>query len=674
MAVYNIPGITTSVIDISTIAATVAGGRTPLIIGPSKFGPEEISDYANFDELTYNLGNPNYTKYGLALEYAVGALTVTGNLSYKRLLPSDATYANICIDENVNSTTVANLTDKTVLENTNLLNHIATSRGEGYNEFFIKYDIAPDIDKIYADGEGDPKYNFNFLKATIYQNSPTGIKTIASTFGLSLIDIDPKDNTPILDITTGETLYINSRLKSKNVFVEALINENLLPELKKYINISDVLAEKGTPEIILKDISTGTNYKVKGDIDHNLYVVATNEEGMDKVILKYQNNGADNYVKLYVDNGAIQKESTTDVSAADTTYEHIYIVGDYEFLDLYIDSDTQELKVVNFDTLRAQLYKKLTSQVWVLENGFDGKNLHINNVINFNGPSEAKAENVKQLYLQFLNTDSKVREVMYPEYNFNYIVDWSTDLDIEAAIINLTDDIGNVMGIMSLPYSTSSDQDYKIRTELLYQSTYNNALYSGQWNTNHYDEFAGKYIGMPLSYYMMILHLKIDNEISITEPVAGMVKGQMPVANMKLSYTVSSAEIEKLRNVQINTIIKEKDGIYMIDQLTMYKKASKLSRINVVKVIHQMRRDLPQLLKKYIQTKETSNVIGSATNDVNNYMNKWLVSGSGTNPDEIFSSIQVNSIYIPEEYKLVISIRVNPIGTIEKIDIPIIVE
>jgi hypothetical protein len=55
-------------------------------------------------------------------------------------------------------------------------------------------------------------------------------------------------------------------------------------------------------------------------------------------------------------------------------------------------------------------------------------------------------------------------------------------------------------------------------------------------------------------------------------------------------------------------------------------------------------------------------------------MNKWLVSGSGTNPDEIFSSIQVNSIYIPEEYKLVISIRVNPIGTIEKIDIPIIVE
>jgi hypothetical protein len=263
---------------------------------------------------------------------------------------------------------------------------------------------------------------------------------------------------------------------------------------------------------------------------------------------------------------------------------------------------------------------------------------------------------------------------MYPKWNFNYIVDWTCDLDVMASIINLSDDIGNALGIISLPIAYNMKTDKEIRESKLYQSTYNTALYSGQWNLKHYNEFLGRIMAMPLSYYMMILHLKTDNNISITEPVAGLAKAQMPEANVKLSYDIDSYGIETLRNLQINTIIKETDGVYCIDQLTMYKRASKLSRINIVKVIHAMRRDLPKLLKKYIQLKETANVTGSVRSDVQNYMNKWIISGNGTNPDEIFKTVSTNIIYIEDEYKLIVSIRVNPIGTIEKIDIPIIVE
>jgi DNA polymerase III delta prime subunit len=197
-------------------------------------------------------------------------------------------------------------------------------------------------------------------------------------------------------------------------------------------------------------------------------------------------------------------------------------------------------------------------------------------------------------------------------------------------------------------------------------------MYSGQNNDNHYVAELGSRISCPNSLYALLDHLDIDSTISITEPVANIVKGQLPVAGADLSYTAKSADIEKLRGVQINTIIKEIDGVYFIDQLTAYKSASKLSRINVVKVIHRMRKDLPKLLKDLLQRKALENIILAAKSRTEQYMSRWLVTDNNT-VDGIFSEIEVTPVFIEEELKLIISIAVRPIGTIEKIEVPITV-
>jgi hypothetical protein len=679
MATYDIPGITTSVVDYSLVTPAIAGGRTPLIAGLSKFGDDKnIIEFNDQNTVKYLTGGPNYQKYGLALHYVLGALSVTGKVLFKRLLPDDATYANIGVakdsNDNLISKSYADIRDIKYFEQNGILNHFAKARGEGYNEFYVHYEQDPITEKVYADDEGDSKYKYNFLKVTIYQKLPEGIKTIAGPLTVSLIDTDPKTNVPIVDVTTGETLFINDRIEGKNDFVNVKLIEDYIVKFKKYLNINDIIEEKGTTEVILKDIETGINYKVKADANNNLYIEATSVEGLDEVILKYYSSGAWNYVKLYVENGELKKDSTTDVGPDTPTYEKIYLTGDLNFVEVFVDSETQELVVKEFAVERATLYKKLLSQDWYFENGFDGEYIHINDQMNFNGPSEAGKQNVKQLLIDFYANNSEIREIMFPKYIYNYVVDWTSDLDVINSIINLTDSVGKAFGIFSLPLSYGADNDYKIRTEKLYQSTYNNMLYAGEWNLKHYDEFSGKNIPMPMSYYMMIKHLQIDNQESITQPVAGIVRGQLPVSNVELSYSPKTKDIEKLRHVQINTIVNETDGVYAIDQLTMYKKASKLSRINVVKVIQQMRIDLPQLLKPFIQTKETSNVVSSIESIVNDYMNKWKVVVGSANPDEIFKSVNVSTLYIPEEYKLIVSIRVVPIGTIEKIDIPIIVE
>ncbi len=215
------------------------------------------------------------------------------------------------------------------------------------------------------------------------------------------------------------------------------------------------------------------------------------------------------------------------------------------------------------------------------------------------------------------------------------------------------------------------EYDIAARKERLYQSSYNSMLYSGQMNKTHTTPKGAK-MYMPFSYYAMCAHLNVDNKYSITEPVANIEKGLFETDNLNLTYAPTSLEIETLRNIQINTAIVEPDGTYIIDQLTMYKKASKLSRGNIVKVLHRIRKDLPKVLKSLIQLKETKDIRDTAIRRAETELAKWKVTTENYT-NGIFSEVSVKGTYDSSTYKLRLSVTVKPIGTIESIDIPIIV-
>jgi hypothetical protein len=85
-----------------------------------------------------------------------------------------------------------------------------------------------------------------------------------------------------------------------------------------------------------------------------------------------------------------------------------------------------------------------------------------------------------------------------------------------------------------------------------------------------------------------------------------------------------------------------------------------------------MRKDLPKILKDLLQRKAIENILLSAKTRTERYMSRWLVTDNNT-IDGIFSEIEVTPVFIEEELKLIISIAVRPIGTIEKIEVPITV-
>jgi N-acetylglutamate synthase-like GNAT family acetyltransferase len=85
-----------------------------------------------------------------------------------------------------------------------------------------------------------------------------------------------------------------------------------------------------------------------------------------------------------------------------------------------------------------------------------------------------------------------------------------------------------------------------------------------------------------------------------------------------------------------------------------------------------MRKDLPKLLKDLLQRKALENVLLSAKTRTEQYMTRWIVTDNNTT-DGIFSEVNVTPVFIEEELKLIVSVAVRPIGTIEKIEVPITV-
>jgi len=676
MATYNIPGITTSLIDNSYLKTNTFSGRSVLVAGFSKYGSEEITSFSDIEVVKAKLGLENIKKFGLGVKYVKGALTKTNKVLWKRLVSPSATYANNILGEDLKFYNIST-TDKKILTDSNLdIDGIksavilyAKERGLGYNDLSIKFSPAEAFEKMYSDDEGNLEYRFNFLNATIYEASPKGPVIVENNILISLLDRDPNTGVPILNINTGVEMFCEKYLPRKNEFVNMKINPKTLESFYTNINLREITESQGG-KVILTDKKTNKNFELFVE-NGKLIIKATAEAGKDEVILNListDNTGAviTKKYSVSVTDSQIGVAAYYGTDAGKLDYK---LNGSDAFYKLYIDdNEALATSVINFS--RFDIYNALIDSEHRLGQGSDGENVIINGNLNLMGPGDSVEPNAKQLLLQFFNEDSTIREVMYPKFDFDYIPDWTNDFDVQTAIVNLADEIGFTIPVTSLGLSMNAKEDVIKRQQDFYVNSFNTLIYSGQTNLNHFDEGSGSYIAIPHSYMALLINLKIDAEYSITEPPANINKGSLLESSVVLSYSVTSGDIEKLRNMQVNTIIEEIDGTYEIDQLTAYKKSSKLSRINVIKPIHRMRKDIPKLLKGFLQVKSLGTNITEITKIVTEYMNKYKVSSDNAK-DGIFQEIKINVYFIEEENHLVVSILINPVGTIETISVPI---
>lgn len=585
---------------------------------------------------------------------------------------------------------------------------LAKGRGAGYNDLFAVYKNANDYERFDATDDGVINYKFNFVNMVVMENNSftSEVKTKSNNVIFSLMDIDPITKNMITHKSTGAVLHVNDIVENSNFYLSAKINPAFQAEIRKYPNIEAVLADKNKPfffvesedtisdptltaddrkwyEVSMDDSTTPSSFKIqRATFSANRQltaqpVFAVNEAGTTKyyqAVIKHSNASLSLDFTPYL-------PSTAGYIPTYPIGQVAYIDGTDAFYTLKLAYNTTtskiELSYEPFRFLRWELYSALMKYNMKLNEGED--NTSSSGFVNTDGSANLDA--IAQGIYEYIRDDKEIREVIYPKFTFNYCIDWTNSIKVKSALAVLADRVKRTMHITSCPSvrltSTGLSADYSIdndklcREQYLAFSSYNSMIYSSQHNKTHFDSKTKQTHKIPSCFYALLDHLYVDKNISITEPVANIDKGIIRTSNLKLSHEIYSEDIADLRKLQINCIVTDGSDQYFIDQLTAYKKTSKLSLANVVKTLQYIQTILPKKLKKYLQKKETDVALTSnVLNDVQEVLKPYK---SSTNSDDsIFKDVSINPSFNNEV--LTIAIRVTPAGTTEKINIPIIVQ
>ena len=737
----DIPGVFMSVTDNSIVEAPTESDRSVFMAMPLKYGDEKVMKFSTTKSLEAAVGTENSFKYGKGQFYARSFIEAGATVFIKKIDDPSATYANQLLRRSdtyyglvpgtnpdysadpFTAITFSSVSTKDTLiqvaandsdvikanKEETVYSLLAKGRGAGYNDLFAIYKNASEYEKFDATDEGIINYKFNFVNMEVYENNSynSEVKKKSNTILFSLMDIDPVTKNMITHKSNGSVLWVNSIVESSNFYLTAKINPTFQEEIRKYPNIDAVLADKNKPFFFVESAETAADTTLLMK-DRKWYEVSINDTAKPaqfkiqkatvtgarqitaQPIFEVSENGTKKFYQAVVrsTNSSLTLdfiEFTSPVSNFVATYpltnKIAYVDGDNAFyqLELNYNSTTSkvELSYEPFRFLRWELYSTMMMYNMKLSEGADNTNTA--GFVNSDGSANIDA--IANGIFEYIRDDKEIREVIYPKFTFNYLIDWTDTVKVKSILILLADRLRKSMHIASCPSvrltSTGLSPDYSVENDILCReqyltdSSYNTMLYSSQQNKTHFDSVTKQTYKLPSAFYALLDHLYVDREFSITEPVANIDKGIIRTTNLTLSHEIYSEDIEDLRKLQINCIVTDGSDNYFIDQLTAYKKTSKLSLGNVVKTLQYLQILLPKKLKKYLQKKETDVAItANVLNEVQEILKPYK---STTNSeDAIFKDVVVNPKF--DNNILTVAIRVTPAGTTEKINVPIIVQ
>ena len=739
----DIPGVFTEVIDNSIAETDNLSKRTVFVVGPSKFGSDGLTPFETTENLASTLGDENTFKYGLGQFYAKSFILAGANVLFKRIDDPTATYANQLLYKNpayygnptnniaadytkepmagaffgdiVNKDTLISplpitnpnysAANEAIKENT-ILSLLATGKGNGYTDLFTTFTDAKDYEKFEADDDGLENYKFNFIYGRVLE-SGAEVKKKSTSILFSLIDIDPEKKNVISHRSSGTNLYVNEIFEKSNLYMSMRINSVFKEEMRKYPTIDSVLTEKNKNFLYVESSTTFSDVNLLPS-ERIWYEIQVDDSGKTSTF-KIQRatftsrrakrdfagrvptlptflvDGKKYILTIEDNNGKLSVKHNLINMAEETTYaegEPAYIDGTEAYYTFVLRKNSAngniEIVTDKFRFLRWEVYSYLRKYNLKLNGGKDST--ASNGFLNLDGSANVTA--IANATYQYLVYNKEIREVVYPKFIFNYMIDWTQNVKVIDAMYLLADRLKRAMHIAHCPSvrlnETGLSQDYSkendliCREQYLTRSSYNTMLYSSQNNREHYDPETKLSPRLPSSFYALLNHLYIDNSsLGITEPVANIEKGIIRTQTLKLSHELYSEDIAELRKQQINCIVSDGNTNYFIDQITSYKKKSKLSLGNVVKTIQYLQVLIPAKLKPYLQKKETDPAITTnAMNELQEILKPYKVNVNSK--DAIFKTVVIKQSFNDNVLQLLL--RLNPAGTTEKIEVPIIVE
>lgn len=256
---------------------------------------------------------------------------------------------------------------------------------------------------------------------------------------------------------------------------------------------------------------------------------------------------------------------------------------------------------------------------------------------------------------------------VYPWYQIDYVTAAGYDVDVQNAARVLVDSRTDCLLLADTGPSINAEEDITVRKNLMNWNTFNAAIYCQYREI--VDPFNGRLITMSPVYHAIQNHLNVDNNYFISEPVAGITKASIQ-DRVNLMYKPSLTDMQNMVEHELNPVITEPDGTYLITQFTAYKRLSVLKRIHAVKLIHYIKKNIPKLLKGLLQQRPSDYRVSVGRSIVTTFMNQFVDASSNKYS---FTSYDSNLVFDEERSEIFVSLTVRPIRAIEAININLIV-
>ena len=676
----RVPAVYVEIEDRSLSTPTMEAGRSGYVVILSDRGPHNKVVELNSREDLYDIfGKPDFMRYGQAHYLADKFLTYSSRLYVVRpcLLDTEFTamtneedcmaISNSYIKKNTVPEGVTEITGNftfteesnivSVLDSTSLVN-VAIGDWvypESAEETEMRQIVAIDIDDL------EITLDSNYLGATVTENLdifvPFEIETLENMRGEENLDTQATDVLWYFHAIGAGAYYNNIFIKAvRNVELEKMFTDedghptfpNMFMDISIYRRNDDntismlegpwqvSLVDRIPGGQLVRDIFTGKQLFMPTVINEN-----------SKILKCVEGVGASSLMTISL-SGSVSYPYEPDNSNR-----------------LAVQTLFSEGNLLGLNTVGAGGF--------FMESGENGSLFTEAGLLNYNGNTDYEAMVTQSYNGSLSSVDGSVELIVqeiYPWYIFDYVLSGGYGV-MEQNAARILCDLRNDCLLLADTgaNNTSPDDDLDARLNDVPWNTWNAALYV------QYREIAdpntGKRFWITPVYHAVENHLIVDSKYWIAEPVAGIEKGAIQ-ESIELAYKANITKLGDMIEAEMNPVIVEPDGVYILTQFSTWKRLSVMKRLHVVKFVQFLKKRIPTLLKDILQRKASAYWINQCSMRVNGLLNTFLETASSERYIALKSfSAVINFDDVRSEINCTLTIT--PIRAIERIHVNIIV-
>lgn len=566
------------------------------------------------ENLIRYFGEPKFSKYGQSYHTALQWAEQGYETAVCRLMPSDATYANIAL-----------VYKKTKTE-------ITTVKTEFTHQPMSASKII-ELNELEGIKKG--------MKLKILNHIYT-VDTVAAANGAGNV-------TMVEDIQETIPLSTQVYLMEKKIETKSIENLTSLDEIEKAMKKTKQNFADEELEAVLAIF-----YPYGRGVDYNKLSISIFKEEMEdtysdfavytmKVYDRKSENGTD---------APISDEEFTfsfDPDALDVNKSSLFIddiIPEYsKFISYMMNHNKIKLALCDLYGLDAstamshEIYSKdlFASYPSIEENkknrfanGSDGSLWNDEGELNWGDDESTELTDVTGLLKAFYSgsIDSKLLDKKWVPAK--YIWDNNYPVPVKLVMSSLVEGSRNdIRAILDTRFQSDEEKEISLRKNGA-MSTINNcnvAIYPNNGYT--IDKYTGKKIAVTSTYNVCKLYAKVKNTLGFHYAIGGYNdRGRMDEMT-SVTYSPKLDYRNQFTKLQLNTIINDPDGIYVMENITSQKESSYLQQNHVADTLQVIRSEVERFCEKYILTlRITDQSLKDVQGEVSSFLSKYINNGA----------------------------------------------